>query len=198
MANSVAELKTLKEVLEIPASKEWEYTIKLLLRLIGEDPNRPGLRRTPLRVKRALQFLTAGYNQDPAQLFKRAIAKANTDEMIIVKDIDFFSLCIHGKSIVYTPQGYRFAWEVHPGEHLLTLEPHTRCLVETEVLAVSVSKHRERFRVRFSNGRTLILSGEHPVHVINKGFVPADKLHVGDMVLGVHGRSLLDRGMIVT
>jgi len=97
MANHTVEteLRKLKEILEVPRTKEWEYTVKLLLGLIGEDPNRPGLRRTPLRVKRALQFLTAGYRQDPAWLFKRAVAKAKTDEMVIVKDIDFASLCEH-------------------------------------------------------------------------------------------------------
>jgi len=89
------ELRRLKEVLEIPAGQEWEQTIRLLLRLMGEDPNRPGLRRTPLRVKRALPFLTSGYQQDPAKFFKRALAKVKHDEMIIVKDIDFFSLCEH-------------------------------------------------------------------------------------------------------
>jgi GTP cyclohydrolase I len=95
MANADDELKQLQEVLEIPTGKEWEATVRLLLRLIGEDPSRSGLRRTPLRVKRSLQFLTSGYRQDPAQLFKRAVAKAKTDEMVIVKDIDFFSLCEH-------------------------------------------------------------------------------------------------------
>jgi len=97
MANHTVEteLRKLKEILEVPRTKEWEYTVKLLLGLIGEDPNRPGLRRTPLRVKRALQFLTAGYRQDPAWLFKRAVGRAKTDEMVIVKDIDFASLCEH-------------------------------------------------------------------------------------------------------
>ena len=95
MPNADDEMRRLKEVLEIPSGQEWEATVRLLLRLIGEDPNRSGLRRTPLRVKRSLQFLTAGYRQDPARLFKRAVAKTNSDEMIIVKDIDFFSNCEH-------------------------------------------------------------------------------------------------------
>jgi GTP cyclohydrolase I len=95
MANANDELRQLREVLEIPTGREWEATVRLVLRLLGEDPNRPGLRRTPLRVKRSLQFLTAGYRQDPANLFKRAVARAKTDEMVIVKDIDFFSLCEH-------------------------------------------------------------------------------------------------------
>ena len=95
MPNNDDELRRLKEVLENPSGKEWEATIRLLLRLVGEDPNRPGLRRTPLRVKQSLQYLTGGYRQDPAQFFKRALAKVKHDEMVIVKDIDFFSVCEH-------------------------------------------------------------------------------------------------------
>ena len=89
------ELRRLKEVLEIPTGKEWEATVRLLLRLIGEDPTREGLRRTPLRVKKSLQFLTSGYRQDPAKILTRAFAQVKHDEMVIVKDIDFYSLCEH-------------------------------------------------------------------------------------------------------
>ena len=89
------ELKQLKQVLEIPTGKEWESTIRLLLRLVGEDPHREGLRRTPLRVKQALQYLTSGYRQDPAKILKRSFTEVKHDEMVIVKEIDFFSLCEH-------------------------------------------------------------------------------------------------------
>lgn len=88
------ELRRLQEVLEIPAGREWEAAVKLLLRLVGEDPSREGLRRTPLRVKKALQFLTAGYRMDPAKILRRSFAVKH-DEMVIVKDIDFYSLCEH-------------------------------------------------------------------------------------------------------
>ncbi len=93
--NTDDELRQLKQALEIPIGKEWEATIRLLLRLLGDDPNRPGLRRTPLRVKKSLQYLTSGYRQDPAKFFRRAVAQTKNDEMIIVKDIDFFSICEH-------------------------------------------------------------------------------------------------------
>jgi len=95
MAKADDELRRLKEVLEIPATKEWEYTIRLLLRLMGEDPSRPGLKRTPLRVRQALQHLTSGYAKDPKRILVRALSRVKHDEMVIVKDIDFFSLCEH-------------------------------------------------------------------------------------------------------
>ena len=89
------EMKRLKQALEIPTGKEWESTIRLLLRLIGEDPNREGLRRTPLRVKQSLRYLTSGYRQAPSKILVRSFAEVKHDEMVIVKDIDFFSLCEH-------------------------------------------------------------------------------------------------------
>ena len=94
MANADEELRQLKQLLEVPANREWDYTIQLLLRLIGEDPKREGLRRTPLRVKQALQFLTSGYRQHPAKILNRSFS-VKQDEMVIVKDIDFYSLCEH-------------------------------------------------------------------------------------------------------
>ena len=92
---SDSELAKLRQVLEIPPSKEWEYAIRLLLRLLGEDPDREGLRRTPLRVKQSLQFLTSGYRKRPSQVLVRAFTQVKHDEMIIVKDIDFYSICEH-------------------------------------------------------------------------------------------------------
>ena len=95
MSTTDDELRRLKAVLEVPVTKEWEYTIRLLLRLMGEDPGREGLRRTPLRVKQSLQFLTSGYRKDPKKILIRAFTNVKNDEMIVVKDIDFFSLCEH-------------------------------------------------------------------------------------------------------
>ena len=111
MALADDELKQLRQVLELPAGREWESAIRLLLRLMGEDPKREGLRRTPLRVKQTLQFLTSGYRQDPSKILNRCF-KVKQDEMVIVKDIDYFSLCEHhlvpffGKChVAYMPNG---------------------------------------------------------------------------------------------
>ena len=89
-----SELNRLRQALEIPTGKEWEYAIRLLLRLMGENPAREGLRRTPLRVKQSLQFFTSGYRQDPAKILRRCF-RVKQDEMVIVKDIDVWSLCEH-------------------------------------------------------------------------------------------------------
>ena len=69
--------------------------VNTLIRGVGEDPARDGLERTPLRVARALQFLTQGYQQSLAEILNGAIFDVGHDEMVLVRDIDLFSLCEH-------------------------------------------------------------------------------------------------------
>jgi GTP cyclohydrolase IA len=91
---------------------EFEKVIENLLVHIGEDPQRDGLRRTPHRVAEAYRYLTSGYAQDVDAILSKAIFKEKYNEMVIVRDIDFFSLCEHhmlpffGKvHIAYIPKG---------------------------------------------------------------------------------------------
>jgi GTP cyclohydrolase I len=64
-----------------------------ILENIGEDPDRDGLKRSPERMAKAVRFLTRGYQEDPAQLLRAALFEVDYDEMVIVKDIEMFSLC---------------------------------------------------------------------------------------------------------
>src|SRR5262245_5899536 len=75
--------------------KELQRLIRRQIELVGEDPDREGLRRTPLRVADAHKFFTRGYKEDPKRVLNDALFQATSDEMVIVKDIDFFSLCEH-------------------------------------------------------------------------------------------------------
>ena len=75
--------------------QELRDMIERLLVMVGEDPKRNGLLKTPERVTKALQFMTAGYTADVDRLLNGALFPIDYDEMVIVKDIDFFSLCEH-------------------------------------------------------------------------------------------------------
>lgn len=84
-----------------------------VLELIGEDPKREGLQRTPLRVAKSMNFLTMGYNMNPEEILKSAMFKEEYKQMVIVKDIDIYSMCEHhmlpffGKAhVAYIPNGY--------------------------------------------------------------------------------------------
>ncbi len=86
---------------------------KDILQLLGEDPNREGLVKTPMRVAKAMQILTRGYTQDPHKVLTDALFAEQYDQMVIVKDIDFFSMCEHhmlpfyGKAhVAYIPNGH--------------------------------------------------------------------------------------------
>jgi len=89
-----------------------EKSIKTILEQVGEDPNREGLKSTPHRVAQAYEFLTQGYSKNVEEIVNGAIFNEKYDEMVIVKDIDFYSLCEHhllpffGKvHISYIPDG---------------------------------------------------------------------------------------------
>ena len=72
-----------------------QQLITQLLAELGEDPTREGLLHTPKRVEKALKFLTSGYDMDPGELLNGALFTVDYSEMVIVKDIDFYSLCEH-------------------------------------------------------------------------------------------------------
>jgi GTP cyclohydrolase IA len=69
--------------------------VREIIKLIGEDPNREGLRKTPERYEKALKFLTSGYHQTVENILNGATFTVAYDEMVVVKDIEFFSLCEH-------------------------------------------------------------------------------------------------------
>lgn len=89
-----------------------EALVESLLKSLGEDPTRPGLVRTPKRVSASLEYLTEGYRQDPIATLSQAVFDEDCNEMVIVKDIDFFSMCEHhmlpffGRAhVAYVPDG---------------------------------------------------------------------------------------------
>jgi len=86
--------------------------VRNLLQGLGEDPDREGLDKTPERVEKALRFLTKGYTEDPKALIGEALFSVTYDEMVIIRDIDVFSMCEHhllpfyGKAhVAYIPDG---------------------------------------------------------------------------------------------
>src|SRR5579863_1380912 len=86
---------TLTEPVGVESPASISDHVRRMLQLIGEDPDRDGLARTPERFEKALRFLTSGYQQDPEKLLNGAMFNVCYDQMVLVKDIEVYSLCEH-------------------------------------------------------------------------------------------------------
>src|SRR5438270_3593876 len=102
-----------KEEFDKKTTDELMVHYKSIIGLIGENPEREGLIKTPERMAKAMQYMTQGYHQDAVALLNTARFKEEVSEMVIVKDIELFSMCEHhmlpffGKAhIAYIPNGY--------------------------------------------------------------------------------------------
>jgi GTP cyclohydrolase I len=110
--NDQDSMKTSTDSSATLTSATYEELVREMIVRLGEDPNREGLSRTPARVHKAMQFLLKGYKDDPEALLRKALFTVSYDEMVIVKDIEMFSLCEHhllpffGKvHVAYIPNG---------------------------------------------------------------------------------------------
>ncbi len=92
--------------------EKFEQSVRNMLEIVGEDPDREGLVKTPERVFKAFQFLTKGYHQDPKEVLNEALFTSSNDEMVLIRDIEFYSMCEHhllpiiGRAhVAYIPDG---------------------------------------------------------------------------------------------
>ena len=105
-------MKTSTDLPTSLTSASYEELVREMIVRLGEDPDREGLTRTPERVAKAMQYLVKGYKEDPEALLREALFTVTYDEMVIVKDVEMFSLCEHhmlpffGKvHVAYIPNG---------------------------------------------------------------------------------------------
>jgi GTP cyclohydrolase I len=102
----------LKQGRNMNKDEAFEEAVTKVLELLGEDPQREGLLKTPRRVAKSLKFLTEGYRQDPREILNQALFSSSNDEMVVVRDIEFYSMCEHhmlpiiGRAhVAYIPDG---------------------------------------------------------------------------------------------
>lgn len=155
------------------------------LHLLGEDPEREGLEKTPERVAKSWQFLTHGYAKDPEAILEAAIFEENYSEMILVKDVEVYSLCVPSKQFVNVPGGAKRASDVDVGDQFWTLNEGR--VVPTTVQEVTSRKVRKLVKVQTEEG-TVEVTPDHPF-ATPEGWVEAQNLE-GRQVEWTHPKKL--------
>ena len=164
-----------------------EGLVESLLKKIGEDPSRHGLTRTPGRVARALEFLTQGYQQDPRELLNGAVFEETYDEMLILKDIDFYSMCEHhllpffGRAhIAYVPDGRIVGLSKLPR----LVDMYARRLQVQERLTNEIAAEIER--VLKPKGVAVVLEAQH-LCMMMRGVQKQNSYSISSAMLGEFG-----------
>jgi GTP cyclohydrolase I len=163
-----------------------EKLIQQLLKELGEDAQREGLAKTPERVAAALKYLTSGYDRKVEEILNDALFVEDYDEMVVVKDIDFFSLCVPSTQIVNAVDGAKPARLVRCGDRLWTLVDGY--LKETTVTQITSRQTRDVVQVRTEEGRFEV-TPDHPVKIWH-GWQEAGRLEPGDGIEWINPKSL--------
>jgi len=181
-----------------PDTRKIEVLVHQLLIELGEDPDREGLQKTPLRVAQALDFLTNGYRTDLAKVINNALFTQDTSSMVIVKDIEMYSLCEHhmlpffGRChIGYIPNGKVFG--VSKLARLVDL--HARRLQLQERLTEDIS--REIMQSIDAKGVGVMIEARH-LCMMMRGVEKQNSTMVTSSVLGVFREHLATREEFLT
>jgi len=159
--------------------------VREILGAVGEDDQRQGLRRTPLRVAKALMYLTKGYREDPDAIINHAVFDETCEEMVLVKDIDYFSLCEHhllpffGRAhVAYVPNGRIIGLS----KIARIVEIFARRLQVQERLTQEIAETLDRhLRPR---GVAVVLEGQH-LCMQMRGIEKQNSLAITSSILGI-------------
>jgi GTP cyclohydrolase I len=173
---------------------EMERTVRGMLRHLGEDPDREGLQRTPLRVAKALGFLTGGYTTTVEEVVNDAVFESDADEMVLVKGIEFYSMCEHhmlpffGKAhVAYLPKGQI----IGVSKIARTIDVFARRLQVQERLTNQIAVALEE--VLDPHGVAVVMEGSH-FCMMMRGVQKQGSLMVTSAMRGTFKRDAATRG----
>lgn len=163
-----------------------EKAVREILEAIGLDTKRKDVLNTPARVAEMYEEIFSGMKQDPQKELE-VILDQKHEEIILLKGIPLYSVCVGRKMCVYTKEGIKFAEKVRKGDELLTFNEQKN-LVYTKVNELFKRKINKIFEIEIDTGIKIKVTQEHPLYTKNKGWVEAGDLVIGDEVLIVKGR----------
>ena len=167
-------------------TKQLEKHIQAILKLIGENPKREGLLHTPKRVAKAYEKLFFGYGKRPKDIVT-VFENEGYDEMVIVKDIEFYSTCIPGTQVINSCGRAKRAREIRIGDYLWTLKDGIP--VQTKVKSISTRRVDFTVKVRLENNTCIEVTPDHPLK-IKDYWVEAAQLRPGDQIEWINPKTL--------
>jgi GTP cyclohydrolase I len=166
--------------------KKIEKAIKDILEAIGEDIKKKDLQGTPSRVAEMYEEIFSGIHQDPQKELEVVLDQKHA-EIILLKNVPLYSVCVSRRMCVYTKEGVKFAEKIKEGDELLTFDKKMD-LVSTKVVKVFKRKVAQILEIGIENGIKIKVTEEHPLYVNNKGWIKAENVTLEDKVLVVKGR----------
>jgi GTP cyclohydrolase I len=160
--------------------------VAMILEAVGEDVSRKDLVGTPERVADMFEEIFSGIAADPEKELEVLLDQKH-EEIVLLKNIPLYSVCVGRKMCVYTREGAKFAYKIKKGDELLTFDGNHH-LVYTKVEEVFERKINEIYEIGIDGGITVKASREHPFYVNNRGWVNAGDLTLGDEVFIVKNR----------
>ena len=162
------------------------WAVETILAAIGENPEREGLLGTPERVARMyLSELSIGTEAEYGEVLSATFNEEH-DEMVVIKDIQYYSLCVDGRTRVSTPEGSRQIRHIKPGDSVYSFDG--KDVVETNVKKVHTTNRDVKLKIKLNN-TSIECSTEHPV-MTTSGWKDAGDLKVGDEVISVNTKTL--------
>lgn len=165
--------------------------VKDVLEAIGDDPRRKDLLETPRRVAEMYEEIFSGIGKNPERELE-VVLEQKHDEIILLKDIPLYSVCVGRKMCVYTKKGVKFAEKIKEGDELLTFDEGNN-LVYTNVEKVFKRNSDEIYEIEIDKGIKIMITKEHPLYVRDRGWTKAQDLTLGDDVLILKNRKGIKR-----
>lgn len=177
-----------------------EENIVRMLQYIGEDPRREGLLETPKRVIKAWKFWTKGYTEDPATILKTFVdGSEGVEEMVVVRDIPFYSACVVGSTFVETPRGRVPIKRLKDGDLIYTMDPNTFELAIVPCIKPGITKRNANLVQIHTDNDSLICTPEHKILKTDGTWVEAKDLRNNDRLASLYrGFSAIAEGLQVT
>jgi GTP cyclohydrolase I len=166
-----------------------------LLEFIGEDPNRDGLKNTPSRYIKSWKELTCGYSQDPHEFFKAQFIEESYDQMVILKDIDFYSMCLSGSTFIDTPKGRIPINRIKDGEFAYCWDENLCRMTISQIRNPRITGKNKRLYRVYSDKDTILCTAEHRFLTFTRGWIEAQNLIPGDSIIALNKGSVYENSV---